>query len=191
MILGVVALIAIGIFVAIIIGYFITIYNGLIGLRNNINKAWSNIDVLLKQRHDEIPKLIKVCESYMQYEKGTLEKITNARAFYNSANSVEEKVKAGNMVSDALKTLFAVAENYPDLKANQNFMQLQGRISTLEESIADRREFFNESANNFNIRIAQIPDLFIARLLGYQPHTLFQVIEEDKKDVDININVPS
>lgn len=187
----IIVLIAILIFIVIVVGYFVTIYNGLIGLRNNINKAWSNIDVLLKQRHDELPKLIKVCESYMQYERETLERITKARAFYNTANTVPEKVKANNMISDALKTLFAVAENYPQLKTNENFMQLQGRITSLEENIADRREFYNESVNNFNIRIAQIPDLIVARLLGYQPHPLFQVAENDKKDVDINIKVPA
>lgn len=176
---------------AIFIGYFITIYNGLVSLKNNIKKAWANIDVLLKQRHDELPKLIKVCESYMKYERDTLERITKARAFYNTANTVSEKVKANNMVSDALKSLFAVAENYPDLKANQNFMQLQGRITSLEENIADRREFYNESVNNYNIRIAQVPDVIVARMLGYQPETMFQVSEEDKKDVDININMPA
>jgi len=183
-------LIIFGFIAVIVIGYFVTIYNGLVRLKNNIKKSWSNIDVLLKQRHDELPKLVKVCESYMAYEKKTLEDITKARAFYNTANTVKDKVKANNMVSDALKSLFAVAENYPDLKANQNFMQLQQRISTLEENIADRREFYNESTNNYNIRIAQIPDVFVARILGYQPETLFEVTEEDRKDVDINIKVP-
>jgi LemA protein len=187
----IIVLLIVGFIGLIFIGYFVTIYNGLIRLKNNIKKAWSNIDVLLKQRHDELPKLIKVCESYMQYEKKTLENITKARSFYNSAGSVKDKVKANNMVSDALKSLFAVAENYPDLKANQNFMQLQGRITSLEENIADRREFYNESVNNYNIRIAQLPDVIVARILGYRDETLFEVSEEDRRDVDININVPS
>jgi LemA protein len=182
---------AILLLVIIVVGYFIAIYNGLVTLKNNIEKAWSNIDVLLKQRHDELPKLIKVCESYMQYERETFERITKARTFYNNANTVEDKAQANNMISSALKTLFAVAENYPQLKANENFMQLQGRITGLEENIADRREFYNESVNNYNIRIAQIPDLIVARMLGYPPKPMFQVAEEDKKDVDINIKVPS
>jgi LemA protein len=182
---------AILLLVVIVVGYFIAIYNGLVTLKNNIEKAWSNIDVLLKQRHDELPKLIKVCESYMQYERETFERITKARTFYNNANTVEDKAQANNMVSSALKTLFAVAENYPQLKANENFMQLQGRITGLEENIADRREFYNESVNNYNIRIAQIPDLIVARMLGYPPKPMFQVAEEDKKDIDINIKVPS
>ncbi len=187
----IVILLIVAVIAVIVIGYFVTIYNGLIRLKNNIKKAWSNIDVLLKQRHDELPKLVKVCESYMQYEKKTLENITKARSFYNSADSVKEKSKANNMISDALKSLFAVAENYPDLKANQNFMQLQGRITSLEDNIADRREFYNESVNNYNIRIAQLPDVIVARILNYTPETLFEVIEEDRKDVDININVPA
>lgn len=182
---------AILLLVVIVVGYFIAIYNGLVTLKNNIEKAWSNIDVLLKQRHDELPKLIKVCESYMQYERETFERITKARTFYNNANTVEDKAQANNMISSALKTLFAVAENYPQLKANENFMQLQGRITGLEENIADRREFYNESVNNYNIRIAQIPDLIVARMLGYPPKPMFQVAEEDKKDIDINIKVPS
>ena len=186
----IVFLIVLAFIAAIIIGYFVTIYNGLVRLKNNIKKSWSNIDVLLKQRHDELPKLIKVCESYMQYEKKTLENITKARAFYNNASTVKDKVKANNMVSDALKSLFAVAENYPELKANQNFMQLQNRITSLEENIADRREFYNESVNNYNIRIAQIPDVMVARMLGYQRETLFEVAQEERRDVNINISVP-
>lgn len=187
---AIIVLIVLLFIVAIAVGYFITIYNGLVRLKNNIKKSWSNIDVLLKQRHDELPKLVKVCESYMQYEKKTLENITKARSAYNNAGSVKEKAKADNMIAGALKTLFAVAENYPELKANENFMQLQNRITSLEDNIADRREFYNESVNNYNIRIAQIPDVIVARMLGYQNETLFEVREEDRRDVDINISVP-
>ena len=170
--------------------YFVSIYNGLIRLSRNIDKAWANIDVLLKQRHDEIPKLIKVCEGYMKYERETLEKITTARTACISAKTVGEHSKAEGELAKSLKTLFAVAENYPDLKANENFMQLQKRISYLEGQIADRREFFNDSANNYNIRIHQLPDMFVAQMLAMKDRELFKILEEERKDVDINFEFP-
>jgi LemA protein len=170
--------------------YFVTVYNGLIVVSRNIEKAWANIDVLLKQRHDEIPKLIKVCDGYMKYERETLEKITAARTACMQAKTVGESSQAEGDLARSLKTLFAVAENYPDLKANQNFLQLQQRISYLESQIADRRELYNDSVNNYNIRINEIPDMFVARMLAMQPKELFKIAEEDKKDTDINFDVP-
>jgi len=170
--------------------YFVSIYNGLIRLSRNIDKAWANIDVILKQRHDEIPKLIKVCEGYMKYERETLEKITAARTSCINAKTVGESSEAEGELAKSLKTLFAVAENYPELKANQNFTQLQGRVSHLESQIADRREFFNDSVNNYNIRIHQIPDMWVAGLLNMQDKELFKVGTEDKKDVDIKFDFP-
>ena len=178
----VVVLFVVGIFI-----YFITIYNSLVRLRNDIDKAWSNIDVLLKQRHDELPKLIETCKGYMQYEQKTFQLVTEARTAFLRAGSVAEKAQADNMMTGALKTLFAVAENYPDLKANNNFMQLQGRISELEERIADRREFFNDDVNTYNIRIQQLPDVFVAKLLSLQRRDLFKVSEEDRRDVEVKL----
>lgn len=170
--------------------YFVAVYNGLIVLSRNIDKAWANIDVLLKQRYDEIPKLIKVCEGYMKYERETLEKITAARTACLQAKTVGESSQAEGALSGALKTLFAVSENYPDLKANQNFGQLQQRISYLESQIADRRELYNDSVNNYNIRINQIPDMFVASSLQMKPKELFKVSETERKDVDIKFDVP-
>ena len=187
---GIIWLAAIVFVVAGIIGYGVTIYNGLVRLKNNIGKAWANIDVLLKQRHDEIPKLVKVCEGHMQYERQTLEKIVQARSMYMHATTVGQKAEANNMLTNALGHLFAVAENYPDLKANQGFIQLQNRVTSLEENIADRREFYNESVNAFNIRIQQLPDVIIARMLAYTPQEMFQVAELDRQDVDIAFNFP-
>ena len=171
--------------VLICFGYFIGIYNGLIRLKNNLKKAWANIDVLLKQRHDELPKLIEVCKGYMTYEKGLLETITKARSIYQGAQNMQDKAQADNMISGALKTLFAVAENYPTLKANEEFMHLQTRISSLESEIADRREFYNESVNNYNIKIQSFPDVIIANMMSFRQEELFKVAEEDKKDVEI------
>jgi LemA protein len=181
----VVILIALALLAVIVIGYFISIYNSLIRLKNNIQKAWSNIDVLLKQRHDELTKLIETVKGYMKYEEKVLTQITQARTAFLSAATVADKAKADNVMTGALKSLFAVAENYPDLKANQSFIQFQGRISELENQIADRREFYNDSVNTWNIRIAQIPDVLIARMLGYTPHELFKVAESDREDVNV------
>ena len=167
--------------------YFITIYNSLIRLRNDINKAWANIDVLLKQRHDELPKLIETCKGYMQYEQKTLQMITEARTAFLKASSVHEKAQADTQITGALKTLFAVAESYPDLKANQSFLQLQKRISDIEERIADRREFFNDSVNIYNIRIHQLPDVCVAKLLSLQSKELFKATEEDRRDVAVHM----
>jgi len=167
--------------------YFITIYNSLVRLRNDNDKAWANIDVLLKQRHDELPKLIETCKGYMQYEQRTFQLITEARTAFLKATSISEKAQADSLITGALKTLFAVAENYPDLKANNNFLQLQKRISDLEERIADRREFFNDSVNTYNIRMQQLPDVFVARLLNLQRRDLFRVAEEDRRDVEMKL----
>ncbi|MCF8720869.1 LemA family protein [Nitrospina gracilis] len=174
-----------------IIGYFIMIYNGLISLKENIKKSWANIDVILKQRYDEIPKLISVCESYAQFEKGMLDRLLKARERYVRADGVKEKSKASNQISEALRSVFALAENYPELKANENFMQLQNRISHLEETLADRREFFNDSVNNYNIRIQQIPDVFVAGMLNYRQEEMFEVAEEERRDVKVDIKLPS
>lgn len=170
-----------------IVGYLVGIYNGLIRVKHNIDKAWANIDVLLKQRHDELPKLIETCKVYMKYEKELLEKITEARTSFLNAPDIERKTKAENQLEQALKTLFAVSENYPDLNADKIFLQLQKRISGLENEIADRREFFNDSVNIFNIRIEQFPDIFFASALGYQKDTLLEIPKKETKDVDIKL----
>src|SRR5215469_10976294 len=138
--------------------YLVAQYNSLVQVKNDIDKAWANIDVLLKQRHDELPKLIETCKGYLQYEQKTFQVIVEARNAYQGATTIPDKAQADNMLTGALKNLFAVAENYPDLKANANFLQLQSRITDLEEKIADRREFYNDSANTYNIRIQQLPD---------------------------------
>jgi len=172
----------------VIIGYIVTIYNGLIKLKNNIKKSWANIDVLLKQRSDELPKLIASVKGYMKHEKEVLENLTKARTNFLNANTVAETAAADNMISGALKSLFAVAENYPNLKANENFMQLQNRISGIENEIADRREFYNDSVNQYNIRIQSIPDVIVARMMGYTNEEMFEVAESDKQDVEIKFD---
>jgi LemA protein len=166
-----------------VIVYVVMIFNGLIALKNDLAKAWANIDILLKQRHDELPKLLDVCKGYMEFERDTLQKITQARSMYSQAVSVDQKAQADQSMTSALRGFFAVAENYPQLKANDNFMRLQGRITELESQIADRREFYNDSVNTFNIRIQQIPDTFIASFMSLTPQPMFKVEEADKTDI--------
>jgi LemA protein len=166
-----------------LIAYVVMIFNGLIALKNDIAKAWANIDILLKQRHDELSKLLDVCKGYMDFERDTLQKITQARSLYQQAVSVDQKAQADQSMTSALRGFFAVAENYPQLKANDNFTRLQVRITELESQIADRREFYNDSVNTFNIRIQQMPDTFVASFMSLTPQPMFKVEEADKADV--------
>jgi len=168
------------------IAYLLMLYNGLIAVKNNVDKAWANIDVLLKQRHDELPNLMEVCKGYMKYEGDTFERVTKARSMYSQAQTVDQKVEASATMTSAVGRLLATAENYPELKANNNFMQLQTRISELESQIADRREFYNDSVNVFNIRIQEMPDALLAGSMNLHPRQMFQVAEEDKAPVKMS-----
>ena len=162
-----------------------SIYKKLVRLANNIDKAWSNIDVILKQRHDELPKLVKVCNSYMIHERETLESVTNARTAYSAGLNIDDKAQAENQIVGALGKLFAVAEQYPDLKANQEFLAVQQRISALESTIADRREFYNDSVNLYNVAIQQIPTVLVTQEIGYSTRPLLAVAPSDRKDVPL------
>jgi LemA protein len=153
--------------------YVVIVYNGLVRLQNEMGRAWANIDVLLKQRHDEIPNLVASVKGFMDHERQTIERVAQARAVAGNAASISQKAQADMQVTGALRSFFAVAEGYPQLKANQNFLALQARISGLEERIADRREFFNDDVNAFNTRIAQLPDLLLARCMKLQPRPMF------------------
>ena len=168
--------------------YFVTIYNNLVSLKHAVSKSWSNIEVLLKQRHDELPKLVEVCKQYMQFEQETLERVMQARNQVASARESHD-MKALGSAEGALRlglgNLFAVAEAYPDLKANENFRHLQQRISGLENAIADRREFYNESVNRNNVRIEQFPDVIVARMFAFKPFDLLEFSAEETADVDM------
>jgi LemA protein len=167
------------------IGYFLTIYNGLIAMKNNIARSWANIDVLLKQRHDELPKLVKTCEAYMQHERAIFDKLSDARGAVMQAKTVGERGAAENMLTRALGQFFAVAEAYPDLKANQSFLSLQNRITEVENHIADRREFYNDTVTVFNTRILQIPDVFVANWLNLSAEELFKIDPAHREDIEI------
>jgi len=168
--------------------YFVGIYNGLVALRERVKQAWSNIDVLLKQRHDELPKLVDTCRQYMQYEQQTLERVMQARAAVSQARdagNVSAVGAAEQQLRSGLGQLFALAENYPQLKANESFQQLQSRISALEESIADRRELYNEQVRLNNTRIDQFPDVLIARRYEFDAKPLLEFAAAEKADVDV------
>lgn len=168
--------------------YFISLYNYLVNLKNRVSKNWANIDVLLKQRNDELHKLIETCKQYRDFERSTLEAIVlarnNAQTAQTTANMAELGIAEG-AIRSGLTKLFALAENYPDLKTNQSFLQLQTRISDLENSIADRRELYNESVNINNITIEQFPSNLVARLFQFSHADLLEFLVEEKKDIDV------
>lgn len=174
--------------VALLAVFGALVFNQLVTLKHNVGKAWSNIDVLLKQRHDELPKLVETCKQYMQYEQDTLEKVMLARsqvASAREAHNVTALGQAENALRAGLGNLFAVAEAYPDLKTNETFQHLQARISGLENAIADRREFYNDSVNINNVRVEQFPDTLVARMFGFRQFPLLRFAAAEKQDVDL------
>ena len=185
--LWIIIVIIIGLLFFMVFVALLLIYNGLIRIKNNIEKSWANIDVLLKQRSDELPNLIASVKGYMVHERTTLEALTKARTDVLNAPTLSKKALADNVITDALKTIFAVVENYPNLKANENFLKLQNRITSLENELADRREFYNDSVNIYNIRIHSMPDLIVARLLNYTDKHWFKALDEDKAIVRVNV----
>lgn len=174
-------------FIVVGIGlYVIGIYNGLIALKHNIDQAWSNIDVLLKQRSDELPKLVDTVKGYVKHESAVLTRVTELRSAMMNARGVEEQGRADSALRGALGKLFAVSEEYPALRADSAFQQLQERISDIEDQISDRREFYNHSVNAYNVRIEQIPDVFVAQLLQLVLREHFEADESDRQDVEIS-----
>ncbi|MDH4099734.1 MAG: LemA family protein [Nitrospirota bacterium] len=168
--------------------YIVMIYNSLVRLKHNVKKAWANIDVLLKQRHDELPKLVETCKQYMKFEQDTLEKVIKARSRVAVAQESQDMKALGLAETDLRRSLgqiFALAESYPDLKTNETFQHLQARITSLEDTIADRREFYNESVNVNNVRVEQFPDSLVAGVFGFQQQQLLEFSSEEKRDVDV------
>lgn len=176
------------ILLALLLVYGIFLYNHLVMLKHNVGKAWSNIDVLLKQRHDELPKLVETCRQYMRFEQETLEKVMQARsqvAKARESHNIPALGQAEGALRLGLGNLFAVAEAYPELKTDETFKHLQARITGLENAIADRREFYNESVNVNNVRVEQFPDTIVARLFAFRQFPLLRFATEEKKDVDV------
>ncbi|MBP2616366.1 LemA family protein [Chryseobacterium jejuense] len=176
-----VAIILLALLIVAVISFLINLYNKLVLLKFNVDKAYSNIDVVLKQRADEIPNLVSVAKNFMNYEKEILTKLTELRTVYNTTTDSDKKTELANETSKALSSFFAVSENYPELRSNNNFLELQKRISELENKISDRREFFNDSVNLYNIGIHEFPNVILAKMLGYKDKTLLEVIEQEKQ----------
>lgn len=190
-------MIFVGILVLAGIGYLIIIFNSLVRLKNNIDKAAANIDVLLKQRFDEIPQLVKVCSQYMGYENELLQKLTGLRTEYdkaqeNKGEDEEETVvyatELDTQLSETMGNLRATAEQYPDLKASEQFSHLSTRITNLESMIADRREYYNESVNVLNARVESFPDILIAKLFGYKQRALFKADEVERAIPSVSLH---
>lgn len=181
------ALIFIGI-IAVLLIYGISLYNHLVDVKHAVAKAWANIDVLLKQRHDELPKLVEMCKQYKQFEQSTLQKVIEARSQVQAARERQDILALGQAegaLRAGLGGIFAVAEAYPELKANENFMQLQNRITSLENGIADRRELYNESVNINNVQIEVFPASIIANIFNFGEKPLLEFSATEKADVDM------
>ncbi len=177
------------VFLVLAIGFYIAVYNSLIALKKNAEKAWSNIDVLLQKRHDVLIKLVETVSSYLRYEKSVLERVTQLRSQFMSIppDDIQGKINLSNMITGMFRYLFAVIENYPELKANQNVMHLQQIIVELESQLADARQFYNEAVTMLNTKIEQIPYNFIASMAGIKPMPLYRAPEEAKKDVSTRL----
>ena len=173
------------IILAAVIIWIIGTYNGLITLKNRVDEAWSDIDVQLKRRYDLIPNLINTVKGYATHEKEVFEKVTEARTRAMNAGSTNEKAEAENMLSGTLKTLFAVSENYPDLKANQNFLELQRELTDTEDKIQAARRFYNGNARDFNIKIEVFPNNMIAGMLHFTKREFFEAGEGERENVKV------
>jgi LemA protein len=173
-----------------LLAYGVSIYNGLVAVKHQVDQAWANIDVLLKQRHDELPKLIDSVKSYMTHERELLETLTSLRARTETA-SASERMAAENELGRGVARLLAVAESYPQLRASEVFMDMQQRISALEEQIAHRREFYNAAVNINNVRMEQFPDVLLVSIAAMQRRTLFEVQAQDLEDVDVGARLRS
>ncbi|OGI25552.1 MAG: hypothetical protein A3J76_05720 [Candidatus Moranbacteria bacterium RBG_13_45_13] len=175
-ILGIIAILAI---------WTVAIYNGLIRLKNRVDEAWSDIDVQLKRRYDLIPNLVSIVKGYAQHEKEVFEKVTEARTRAMGAQSAGDKAQAENMLSQTLKSLFAVAEAYPDLKANQNFLELQRELTDTEDKIQAARRFYNGNVRDFNTKIQVFPNNVFAGMLGFSSREFFEAGGEEKEPVKV------
>lgn len=165
--------------------FIFSIYNGLITARNRVKESWSGIDVQLKRRTDLIPNLVEAVKGYAKHEKEVFENVTKARSAMLSASGAKEAEKADNMLTDALKSLFAVAEAYPELKASDNFKQLQQELSDTETKIAASRQFYNANVLDHNTKIQTVPSNLIANMFGFKDEQFFEATDEEKKAVAV------
>jgi LemA protein len=161
-------------------------YNGLVGSRVRVREAWSGIDVQLKRRASLIPNLVETVRGYAAHERETLENVTRARAMLDTAGTTQQAAQANNMLTQALRSLFAVAEAYPDLKANQNFLELQRELTDTEDKISYARQFYNRNVLDYNTKVATVPTAFIANTFNFQPEEFFEAEDEAREDVRVS-----
>ncbi len=169
----------------IIVLWLLTTYNGLVTLRNRVREAWSQIDVQLKRRSSLIPNLVEAVKGYVKHEKGVLTEVTKARTALMGAKDPHEAADANNMLTGALKTLFAVAENYPQLRASENFKQLQDELSDTETKVAASRQFYNTNVLDLNNSLETIPSAWVGQMFNFKKEEFFKATEEEKKDVEV------
>lgn len=172
-------------FLVLVAFYFVSVYNSLVQLKNKVKEAWSGIDVQLKRRASLIPNLVETVKGYASHEKEVFENVTKARSALMNATNPQAAAEAENMMTGALKSLFAVAEAYPELKANENFMKLQGDLAETEDKISYSRQFYNANVLEFNNKIVVFPNVFVAGLLGFKAEEFFKANEEEKADVSV------
>jgi len=173
--------------VLVVVGFMlIGMYNGLIRGRNRVREAWSGIDVQLKRRASLVPNLVETVRGYAEHERETFEEVTRARSAVEQAGTVADAAQANNMLTGALRHLFAVAENYPQLQAAEGFRQLQTELSDIEEKIAFSRQFYNTNVLDFNNRIQTVPTVFIANMFGFKAEEFFEAEEEAREDVKVD-----
>jgi LemA protein len=177
------ALVVLGVIVAAAI-WIIAVYNGLVAMRQRVNQSFADIDVQLKQRHDLIPNLVETVKGYATHERGTLEAVVQARNAAIAAPGIDQKVAAENMLTGALRQLFALSEAYPNLKANENFQQLQMQLADIENKLAAARRFFNNAVQEYNTGIQQFPAALFAGSFGFQPHTFFDLGGETRGQLE-------
>lgn len=180
-------LLIVGIFIFVALGWLFLTYNSLVTLRNRVREAWSQIDVQLKRRSSLIPNLVEVVKGYAKHEKDVFENVTKARSALLGAKGPEEAAEANNQLTSTLKTLFAVAENYPQLKASDNFKALQDELSDTETKVAASRQFYNTNVLDYNNSLETVPTALIAGLFHFQKADFFEVSEEEKKDIEIKL----
>ncbi len=183
LIFGVIVVVAIGLVI-----FLIVVYNALSVAKQKIKEAFSDIDTQLKRRYDLIPNLVETVKGYAKHEKGVFENVTKYRAATANASGVQEKAEASNMLSDALKNLFAVSENYPELKANQNFMELQSSLEEIEDHIQKSRRYYNGSVREFNNKVVVFPNNFVASIFGFKEEEYFEVEDSERENVKVSFN---
>ena len=180
-----VILVVIAVIVVLVILYLIGTYNSLVNLRNKVRDQWSQIDVVLKNRNDLIPNIVETVKGYAKHEKETLNEVIEARSKMASASTKEDEMKASGAVTEALGKLFALAESYPDLKANQNFSELQNSLNEIEEKIRFARQFYNDTVLTYQNKIEMFPSNIVASMFGFKPEAFFEATEEERKNVSV------